>query len=284
MEGFSIIKRGEKSKGVYLILQGTVLVQYKGSPVHSFGPNEHFGHFCLFEHLSRYEYKADEPTICLFISSNDLEETLMKNSKLEYNSVVCLAKSDLAQINKYRRHAIKASGNYFSTPEKGPLRSPNGENFLDGNNSAAFQLSEVSKGPKRSFKSLIDIALQKSPIVEPEPEHHLPDPTPTADMIKNRNAKVSLFDASPVIDNMQGYDKVFETEQSPKNKEKINKDEYEHAGPLITIENQEDDEFIDYEDQCLNDLDLRDSMDEPCIEDIFAGSWVYTILNIDLRF
>lgn len=207
----------------------------------------------------------------------------MKNSKLEYNSVVCLAKSELAQVNKYRRHAIRAASNYLSTPEKGLLRSPNGENFIDGNNSAAFQLSEVSKRAKTTFKTKIDIALQMSPIIEPEPEHHLPDRTPTADMIQKRNAKVSLFDASPVIDNIQGYDKVFDTEQPPKNNEEKNKDEYDLAGPLMTIENQENGENVGCEDQCLDDLDLRDSMDEPCIEDIFTGTWVYNILKIDLR-
>lgn len=81
ISGEIIIKKGEKSKGVYFILSGQVgVMQIENEcPVRRLAVCEfpdNFGEFGLIELTSSFEYQALKPTICLFVEIEKILDLL----------------------------------------------------------------------------------------------------------------------------------------------------------------------------------------------------------------
>lgn len=261
---------------MYLILQGTVYAVYKGHPVLEFGPNEHFGHFCLFEHLSRYDYRCTEPTICLFISKTELENTLMCSSKVEYNSTVNLAKKDIAGIDNCRCKVMKFFGQK-STPEKSPNLGTPDKNKLSYLSKEDSPISGEKSGGKLAFVNKTKLAIELKPIVEPEPEHHiLITPTPTSKMVADYRYRPGM-EGSPVLFERFEVQDNFRMADSPESLYKKADGGFTPGEPLFTLENHEEEdprgEHHGEEDES-QDSALQDSMDRSGLADIFNNDWV----------
>lgn len=291
VENLTIVKRTEKSNGIYMILQGTVGIFYKGCSVHELGPNEHFGHFCLFEHQSRYDYICNEPTICLFITKTDLESTLMRNNKAEHKRAVFLAKKDIMLLNQYKHTILMAGVSRQLTPEKPSkcvLKLPLGKHLLGLNDSQLMPSSIRRQQNSISKDELPPSNINLSPIIEPEPEHHMVTPTPTAKQILKRGLKTSPFslDITPVMeDGRQVSQPRKDLGISPSEWYKEAHEQYPPTEPLMTLENNEgnyqsheiDENAVNKqadESELSNDSRFKDSLDDSDIADIFKNQTV----------
>lgn len=278
VEGFKIIKRAEKSQGVYLILQGTVTLYYKGHSVYSVGPNEHFGHFCLFEHLSRYEYKCTEPIICLFIDRSQLECTLMSSSKIEHNRAVYLAKKDIMLIDKIRDKVFKRAGLKRCISEKNPFKQSLGKQLLDLNDSQMMPSSvKKNNSNEECFTEKVSPFFRLSPIIEPEPEHHVAIPTPKVVLFKNLEKRkenpFSTTEATADLNSNQAIDQKY-LDMTPKSYQKKILGDYIPSEPLITLDNEEEANLSQVEEEGDASIDLDDSLDGSFIAKMFTKTWV----------
>jgi CRP/FNR family cyclic AMP-dependent transcriptional regulator len=78
-----IVKKGDKGTGFYLILEGSVEIKAGNNTFAKFGTGQFFGEMSLLDGEPRSaDVVASEPTRCLVLNEQELNEILDRNPKI----------------------------------------------------------------------------------------------------------------------------------------------------------------------------------------------------------
>jgi CRP-like cAMP-binding protein len=124
VSGDKICSRGEKSKGIYLVLKGTVLATYKQVDfvVERVDEKEYFGDFCFLEKTrSHFDFVAQGNLVCLFAEKTKIVE-ILHGSKKENELVTKVAKLRLKYM-LYLKKQVEQSKAAHSKLKTGPAEA-----------------------------------------------------------------------------------------------------------------------------------------------------------------
>lgn len=95
---------GEKSPGLFLVVQGTIDMIFKDSDfvINSFSEQEYFGDVCLLNLKNQFICKSKSLSLCLFLPGNELIEILIEDQKQMQKCVntALLRNKELIDIRK----------------------------------------------------------------------------------------------------------------------------------------------------------------------------------------
>ena len=159
-EGDVLIPSGSFSKGIYLVLRGTVSVIYKhnaSKPLDFYKRSNHVGEFCLLNLPAYFDYVAKTPVICLLMNDNlELREAIRHGSSAWpqiadgiLNRLEALLLAKYAAKNKMKFFGSVNSTNRLSKPSSGALNIKIASEF-DLSNQESFGEDDDSQRDDRS--------------------------------------------------------------------------------------------------------------------------------------
>ena len=180
-----ILKRGQRSPGIYFVLRGTIEVFYPPENnllFDSVEPDEYFGDFSLLFKKSPFDYICTSNAFCLFIDKDDLLDIIGEKSD-DFIKSFGMAEDRYLEFRKFKKQLStnkKAAGkvakvvgdaaNEMVPSQQSGAQKLNSSLYLDEEvPSESLHMPSVKKTEQMSRPAnKISIG-----IVEPEPEHQI---------------------------------------------------------------------------------------------------------------